>query len=441
MTDRTKPFFRVQTVDAVRTRAARVAPCPAERVELAGALGRSLAGELHAPADLPGFPRAVMDGYAVRSRDTFGTGESSPGYLCLVGEVPMGEVPAFTIVPGECARIGTGGMLPGGADAVVMVEHTRALADGTVEIIRPVAPGGHVLGPTDDAAAGQRLLPAGQRLRPQDLGLLAALGVTEVAVVTRPRVGILSTGDEVVPIDVAPRPGQVRDVNTHTLTAQVAEAGGIPVPMGLVADDPTRLRDAVQAARARSDLLLLSGGSSMGTRDLTVEIFRSFAGAELLVHGVAVAPGKPFIWVHTGAGGPACHLLGLPGQVASCMIAFHLFVEPILERMLGRAARSFTRFARRRATLARNLPSVPGREEYVRVRLERTGGDGAREAPDGDGPDGDAPDDSPDAWRAEPLFGKSGLIRTLTAGHGLVRVPAHAEGLDEGTPVTVLLYP
>jgi molybdopterin molybdotransferase len=322
-------------------------------------------------------------------------------------------------------------MLPDGADAVVMVEHTRVLDDGTVEVCKPVAPGGHVLGPTDDAAAGQALLAAGQRLRAQDLGLLAALGQSTVSVIMRPRVGIISTGDEVVPIDVEPRPGQIRDVNTHTLTAQVVAAGGLPIPLGLIPDDAARLRAAVSGAREQCDLVLLSGGSSMGTRDLTVEIFRSFEGAELLVHGVSVAPGKPFIWVRAGES----HLLGLPGQVTSCMVSFHLFVEPILERMLGREARSFTRFGRRQAALSRNLPSVSGREEYVRVRLVRAG-DGLGGRP-GDGPG----DDSRDEWLAEPLFGKSGLIRTLTEGHGLVRVPANSEGLDEGTPVTVLLYP
>ena len=259
------------------------------------------------------------------------------------------------------------------------------------------------------------LLAAGQRLRAQDLGLLAALGQATVSVIVQPRVGILSTGDEVVPVTDDPRPGQVRDVNTHTLIAQVTAAGGEPLPLGLIPDDESRLRAAVVDARERSDLVLLSGGSSMGVRDLTAEIFLSVEGAEMLVHGVSVAPGKPFIWVRAGRG----HLLGLPGQVTSCLISFHLFVEPILERMLGREARSFTRFGRLPAVLTRNLPSVSGREEYVRVKLARSG----------------------DGWLAEPIFGKSGLIRTLTQGQGLVRIAANSEGLDERTPVTVLLYP
>jgi molybdopterin molybdotransferase len=410
-----KPFFKVQTVAEVWARARSIVARSPESIDLAEARGRTLAEPMRAPADLPGFTRSTMDGFAVRSRDTFGTSEGSPAYLRPAGEVVMGEVPTFAVNPGECARIGTGGMLPEGADAVVMVEHTRVLEDGSVEVCKPVAPGGHLLGPTDDAAAGQRLLPAGQRLRAQDLGLLAALGQSRVSVIARPRVGILSTGDEVIPITAEPRPGQVRDVNTHTLTAQVTAAGGLPLPLGLIPDDEASLREAVADAREQCDLLLLSGGSSMGLRDLTAEIFLSFEGAELLVHGVSVAPGKPFIWVRAGQS----HLLGLPGQVTSCMISFHLFVEPILERMLGREARAFTRFGRSPAVLTRNLPSVSGREEYVRVKLRSSG----------------------DAGLAEPLFGKSGLIRTLTEGHGLVRIPANSEGLDEGTPVTVLLYP
>ena len=411
-----KPFFHVQTVAEVHGYARQIEPLASEEVELDQALGRSLARELTAPHDLPGFTRSTMDGYAVRGRDTFGATETEPGYLTLIGEVKMGQAPDFSLGPGQCARIGTGGMLPPGADAVVMVEHTRLLDDGTVEIARSVAPGTHVLGAADDAAQGQVLLPAGQCLRPQDLGLLAGLGVTRVAVIRRPRVGIISTGDEVVPVSAQPGPGQVRDVNTHTLAALVTQAGGEPRPLGLVDDNEKRLRAKVAESLETCDLTLLSGGSSVGVRDLTAEVFLSFPGARMLVHGVSVSPGKPFIWVEAGGR----HLLGLPGQVASCMVAFHVLAEPLLERMLGREALPFTRFGRLPARLTRNLPSAQGREDYARVRVSANG-DGT--------------------WQAEPLFGKSGLIRTLTQGHGLVRVPQESEGLDKGSPVEVLLFP
>lgn len=411
-----KPFFNVQNVEQVHAYAQKIERLSTEEVDLAGALGRSLAAEFAAPHDLPGFIRATMDGYAVRGRDTFGATETEPGYLALIGEVMMGRTPPFKVGPGQCARIGTGGMLPQGADAVVMVEHTRLLDDGSVEIAKSVAPGTHILGAADDAEAGQVLLPSGQCLRPQDLGLLAGLGLSRIAVARKPRVGIISTGDEVVPVESEPGPGQVRDVNTHTLAALITQAGGEPQAMGLVKDDEAALKAMVAKSLAENDLTLLSGGSSVGVRDLTAQVFMSFPQAQMLVHGVAVSPGKPFIWVQAGA----AHLIGLPGQVASCMVAFNILVDPILERMLGRSATPFTRFARLQAKLMRNLPSAQGREDYIRVRV---------------GANGDG------IWQAEPVFGKSGLIRTLTQGHGLVRVPLEKEGLDQGSQVEVLLFP
>ncbi|MBU1275702.1 MAG: molybdopterin molybdotransferase MoeA [Proteobacteria bacterium] len=410
-----KAFFKVRDVAMVHALAQELEPLPAEEVPLPQALGRSLARPLAAPADLPGFTRATMDGYAVRARDTFGAGEISPGYLHIVGEVRMGQAPEFSLEPGQCARIGTGGMLPPGSDAVVMVEHTRRLDDTSLEVATSVAPGANTLGPTDDAARGQELLPRGQRLRPQDLGLLAALGQEKVVVLRRPRVGIVSTGDEVVPVSAATSPGQVRDVNTYTLAAQISQAGGEPLPLGLVPDQANAIREAADRSLENCDLTLLSGGSSVGTRDFTSEVFLSFPGAELLVHGVAVSPGKPFLWVRAQAG----HLIGLPGQVASCLVAFYLLVEPILERLQGRPALPFARFARLPAVLARNIPSAPGREEYLRVSLDQQNG----------------------RWLAQPLFGKSGLLTTLIQGQGLVRVPKDCEGLDAGEAVEVLLFP
>lgn len=410
-----KPFFQVKTLGEVHDLAAGIAPLPAEAVAFAAAAGRTLASDLLAPHDLPGFRRATMDGYAVHSRSTFGASESAPGYLTLAGEVAMGSAPGFQVGPGQCGRIGTGGMLPEGADAVVMVEYTRVVEEEMIEVARAVAPGQNVMQPTDDAAAGDVLLPAGHRLRPQDVGLLAALGVTEVEAVRRPKVGIISSGDEVVSVDQVPGPGRVRDVNTYTLSCLLESAGAAPVVIGLVPDDVEALRGAVEQSMAECDLTLLSGGSSVGSRDLTAEVFTSFPGAELLVHGVSVAPGKPLVWVRAGEK----QLLGLPGPVASCMIAFHLFVEPILERLFGRPAAPFGRFARQDATLSRNVSAKPGREAFTRVRVYEQ--DGRRVA--------------------EPLFGKSGLLRTLTQGQGLVRIPLGHEGLDAGDTVTVLLFP
>jgi len=415
-----KPFFNLQTLESVHDLCSCIEVLGAERVALDSLLERTLARDLCAPSDLPGFARATMDGYAVHSADTFGSAETSPAYLTLVAEVPMGRVPeGLSVRRGECAQIATGGMLPDGADAVVMVEHTRAMTadSATIEVTKPVAPGANVLGPKDDAEKGHVLLPAGHCLRPQDLGLLAALGQIDAEVVRRPRVGIISSGDEIVTVDQCPAPGQVRDVNAHTLAALVRGAGGVPEAAGLVPDDRLLLSAAVEQALSGCDLILLSGGSSVGSRDLTEEVLTSFAGAELLVHGVSVAPGKPFIWVRVNDR----HLLGLPGQVTSCVIAFHLFVEPMIERMLGREARSFVRFGRREVTLTRSVPTVSGRETYVRVRISH--------------------DPESDVWLAEPLFGKSGLLRTLVQSQGLVRIPLGHEGFDAGAHVQALTFP
>jgi molybdopterin molybdotransferase len=410
-----KPFFQVQTLEQVWQRMSEVGCLPPESVPLERSAGRTLAEDFTAPHDLPGFARSTMDGYAVRARDTFGASESQPGYLTIRGEVMMGHVPKFNLGTGQCARIGTGGMLPEGADAVMMVEHTREADADTVEITRSVAPGANVIGPADDAETGQVLLPAGQVLRPQDVGLLAAMGVQRPQVVRRPRAGILSTGDEVVPVERTPEPGQVRDVNAHVLAVQIQAAGAEALPLGLVPDDPDRLRAAVDRSLENADLTLLSGGSSVGTRDLTAEIFQSVPSAELLVHGVSVAPGKPFIWVC----GEDHHLLGMPGHVTSCLVSFHLFVEPLLERLLGRPGRAFTRFGRLDAILTRNIAAAPGRELYQRVRVQR----------------------ADDGWLAEPVVGRSGLLRSLVQGHGLVRVPLGSEGLEEGAAIEVLLFP
>ena len=408
-------FFKVKSVAEVLNLAGHTSRLEPECVSLCQAPGRSLAEDFIAPHDLPGFTRSSMDGFAVRAKDTFGAGEGQPAYLELCGQVAMGQKPDFSLSPGRCARIGTGGMLPDGADAVVMVEHTRMLDETTVEITKPAAPGGNTLGPTDDAEKGRVLLKAGQVIRPQDAGLLAALGKGSVQVVRKPKVGIISTGDEVVPLEAVPGPGQVRDVNTHTLSAQVAQAGGEPIPLGLAPDQAEALKSMVAKSKESCDLTLLSGGSSVGVRDFTVEVFNSFPGAELLVHGVAVSPGKPFIWVKAGN----AHLLGLPGQVASCMVAFHLFAEPIMERMLGRTAEPFRLFTEARAKLTRPAPSANGREEYIRVRVSRNG----------------------DGLTAEPVFGKSGLLTTLIRGNGLLRIPARSEGLYQDDLGQVFLFP
>lgn len=392
----------------------RFAPTAPELLPFTTALERILAAPLLSPEDLPLGDRSCMDGYALGAADTFGASEGNPAYLECRRSIEINEWPCFTLAPGECAWIPTGGFLPPGADSVVMVEHTQDIGAGTIEIRQSVAPGENVMFRGEDARRDEALLSAGTRLRVPEIGLLAALGITEVLVHRRPRVGILSTGDEIVPVDAQPRPGEMRDVNSHAICALVAQAGGEARRLGIAPDDPRALHEALARGLVDHDALFLSGGSSKGTRDHTLDAVAALPGAQILAHGVAMAPGKPTILARVGDK----PILGLPGQVGSAQVVMLVLGQPLV-RHLGGDARAFDESRRpvRRARLARNLASRPGREDYVRVRLENT----------------------PTGLLAHPLLGKSGLLRTLLQSHGLLRVGAETEGLVEGQEVEVWL--
>lgn len=405
-------FFKVVDIDTVYALRTRFPVVAAEQIPLGSAAGRILAETVSAQLDIPGFARATMDGYALQGSATFGASESNPGYLTVVGEVAMGTQPAAGIGPGEAVRIATGGMLPPGADAVVMIEHTEALDDTAIEVYKSVAPGQHVVARGEDIATGDSLLERGQPVRPQEAGLLAALGHQTVTVFRKPRIGIISTGDEVVSVDAMPGPGQIRDVNSTTLSAMAAAAGGAPRHYGIVGDRFEHLQTACARALAENDMVLISGGSSVGMRDFTIQAFEAQPDAEIMVHGVSISPGKPTILARSGLK----PMWGLPGHVTSAMVVFHVLVQPFVAYLGGldeRFQRSFTIPCR----LARNLASAQGRVDFVRVRLVNRDGQ----------------------WQAEPLLGKSGLIRTMVGADGLVRIEAHLEGLDKGTLVAVEL--
>jgi molybdopterin molybdotransferase len=372
------------------------------------ARGRVLAEDLFAGEDLPAGPRSAMDGYALRAADLFGAGEGSPAYLDCVARIAVNEYPAFALEPGQCAWIPTGGFLPAGADGVVMVEYTQEIGAGTIEVRTSAVPGENVMERGEDAAAGQLALSAGRLLRTQEVGLLAALGVTEVGAHRRPRVGLLSTGDELVPVTIQPAPGQIRDVNSTTTACLAEEAGGEPIGYGIVGDDLAPLTAALARALAECDVVFLSGGSSKGTRDHTVAALEALPGAELLAHGVRLSPGKPTILARVGAKA----VVGLPGQVVMTVLG-----QPFIRHLAGdRQAFDELRRPLRRARLARNLRSSQGREDYVRVHLEP------------------APGELP---AAQPVVGKSGLLRTLLQSQGLLVIPAEAEGFREGEEVDV----
>lgn len=383
-----------------------------EWASLAQALNRVIAEPIHAPHPMPLFARAEVDGYAVRAGDTYGASDGLPTYLQVIGEVVMGKAPLFQILPGQAAIIHTGGMLPMGANAVVMVEHTQKVGEGEVEILRPVAAGEGVIVVGEDVEQGQRVLEAGVRLRPAELGALAALGIVEVSVYRQPYVGILSTGDEVIPAEQKPQPGQVRDVNSHTLAAIVRQTGGEPVFYGIVPDDFDALLERAAKALDACDMLVITAGSSASARDMTAEVIKRLGAPGVLVHGVNTKPGRPTI-LGVADGKPVA---GLPGNPVSALINAWLFVLPAMAHLQGqthlRPAPSVT------AELSTNLPSEAGREDWWPVRLSRAGG----------------------KWVAEPIFYKSNLIFKLAEADGLLKVPANDTGLEAGRVAEVFLW-
>lgn len=387
-----------------------------ERIALADGLGRFLGEDVIAPDALPPFARSTMDGYAVRARDTFGCSESEPALLPVRGEIVMGRSGrTISLQPGDTARIWTGGELADRADAVVMLEYTRQIDETTIEIFKAVAPGENVIQAGDDFRQGSPVISKGSRLRPQDLGVLAGLGITEISVFRKPLVGIISTGDELVEPHRTPAAGQIRDINSTTLTGMVLEAGGIPLPLGIIGDNHEEMLHACRATLARPvDLLLLSGGSSVGKRDFTLAVFEELEQTELLAHGVSIRPGKPTILARHGKSA----LFGLPGHAASAMVVFYLFVRPLLHFMCG--ARK-TDLQRLMATTGEQIPSAIGREDYVRVRLDYL-------------PENIIP-------VAHPVYGKSGLLKPLVASDGLLKIGRDCEGLDQGEQAEVLLFP
>lgn len=379
-----------------------------EEVEVQDALGRVLAVDLFSPIPLPTFPRANMDGYAVRSQETFGASDGLPAYLKLTGEAPMGQAPRIPVRPGETVRVHTGGMIPEGADAVVMLEHTQQVDQTTIEVYRPVAPGENVVQLGEDVKEGERLLAKGHRLRPQDIGGLLGVGIVEVRVFRRPPVAIIATGDEVVPPEMQPGPGQIRDINSSTIATLVREAGGIPKPLGIVKDNSQALKEMAGRAMTEADAVIFSAGSSVSTRDMTAEVIGTLGKPGVLVHGVALKPGKPTILALCD-GKP---VFGLPGNPVSTFVTFDLFVRPALYHLTGTVAPPRPTVT---ARLIKNLASIPGREDYIPVRLVEGQGE----------------------LLAEPVFGKSNLIYTLVKADGFVVIPLDSGGLPAGAMVQV----
>jgi len=406
---RGREFFTTRTVAEALAGFRPARRTPAETIPLTDALHRIPAAPVTAAHSLPGFARSTVDGYAVRAADTYGVSEGLPGYLDVAGAIRMGAAPDVAVSPGTAVAMPTGGMLPPGADAVVMVEYTAEAMSGTIEVVRPVAPGDGVIRADEDAAPGTAIVPAGRPLRAQDLGMLAAAGVTSVTVHARPAVTVFSTGDEVVPPDTAAlMPGQVRDATAVALAALISEAGGDPVPGGIVADDPGLLEAALRPALDDSDVIVVSAGSSVGARDETAAAVGRLGEPGIWCHGLAIKPGKPTLLAECAD----VPVIGLPGNPRSALVVFRLIGMPLVRLVAGCTLPPAE--ATVRARLDRDLASATGRLDVVQVRV--SGG------------------------CASPVFGMSALLSVLTQADGYVIIPEEATGLGAVAEVDVTLY-
>jgi molybdopterin molybdotransferase len=406
-----KEFFKVKDLQTVLEYRTKFPQVEAEEIPLPETVGRVLAEDIVADVDLPDFPRAIVDGYALQGASTFGASESNPAFLTVTASVAMGESPKVTIGPGEAVRIATGGMLPQGADSVAMLEHTEAIDDATIEVYRSVAPGQNMIAIGEDIKKKSGVLMPGRLIRPQEAGLLAALGKQKVAVFQRPVIGIISTGDEIIPINAAPTLGQIRDINTYTLTGLIHQAGAQAVSFGIVRDNFETLLEKCKLALDQCDMILISGGSSVGARDFTVDVLSALQDAKVLVHGISISPGKPTILAKVQNKA----FWGMPGHVVSSMIVFSRVVRPFVEHLSGQI-REQEKEHRLNARLSRNVASRQGRIDFIRVRLRREEGR---------------------LW-ADPVLGKSGLISTMVFADGLLEIDINTEGLDKGTVVEVI---
>jgi molybdopterin molybdotransferase len=404
-----REFFTTRTVAQALAGFRPARRTRTETVPLHLALRRVPGLPVTAPHPLPGFPRSTVDGYAVRAADTYGVSEGLPGYLTVTGAVRMGAAPEDAVTPGGAVAMPTGGVIPPGADAVVMIEYTAEVMPGTIEVVRPVAPGEGVVRADEDARPGDEIIGAGRPLRPQDLGMLAAAGVTSVPVHKKPVVTIFSTGDEVVPADTPElKPGQVRDATAAALAALVTDAGGEPVFGGIMPDDPGALETALRDALPASDVLVISAGSSVGARDETANAVARLGEPGIWCHGLAIKPGKPTLLAEC-AGVP---VIGLPGNPRSALVVFRLIGAPVVRLVGGCPAPPPEPSTR--ARLSRDLASVTGRLDVVQVKVS----DGV----------------------AVPVFGLSALLSVLTAADGYIVIPDEATGLDAGSEVNVILY-
>ena len=383
-----------------------------ETVKTNLAIGRVTAGPIYSSDNLPTFPRSTMDGYAVIASDTYGSTESIPTYINLIGEIPMGQPSDLILTRGNIAKVHTGSMLPEGSDAVVMVENTQIVDAQTIEIVRPVAPGENILQVGDDIAKGQIILPEGHLMRAQDIGGLMGLGITELNVYGRPKVVIISTGDELIPPNKDLTPGKIRDINTYSLAALTLQSGAIPLTTPIIGDSFEELLDTARKSILEADMLVISAGSSVSTRDLTSAVISNLGDPGILVHGISIKPGKPSILASI-EGTP---VVGLPGNPVSALVIFDIFCIPSIYMLSGCSTPPDKPNVDARIT--HNLASIPGREDYIPVKLRTEG----------------------EILLADPIFGESNLITTVMKADGLIKIPLDKSGIYQGEIVNAKMF-
>lgn len=381
-------------------------PLVAQAVSLNDAFNRITAQDIISAENLPAFSRSTVDGYALAAEDIFGCSESSPGYLENVGEIKMGKSTTITLTKGQCCWIPTGGMLPEGANAVIMVEYTEKLDEKTILSFHAVGPWENVMQTGEDITTGQLIMEKDQTVRAADIGLLASLGITSLEVVKPYNIGIISTGDEIVPIDYKLKPGEIRDVNSHALYAAVQSCGGRPSIYPLVSDQFAELQQAVEKGLKENDILIMSGGSSVGIMDVTLEVLMTIPQAQILFHGIAVKPGKPTLAVQIGKK----LVIGLPGHPVSALTVFYILAAPLLRRN--------NNLNSCQGYLTLNIASQAGRDDFIPVAVERQEGRNI----------------------IRPLLGKSGLMSILSQSQGYIHIPNEQQGVKAGQIMKVITY-
>ncbi|RKD31645.1 gephyrin-like molybdotransferase Glp [Thermohalobacter berrensis] len=398
-------FFKVVSIEEAREKLInnfKDYKLPIEEVDILDSLNRVLAEDIISNINVPEFNRSTVDGYAIKSSDSHGANESMPSFLNIVGEVKMGENTNIKIKSGEAVYVPTGGMIPEGADSVIMIENAERLDENTIAVYKAISPGENLIFKGDDIKKGELVLEKGKRVTSQDIGALAAIGISKVKVYRRPKFYVISTGDEIIDIDEELEIGKIRDINGYSLSALIKKIGGEVVDKVIVKDDFDLLKEEMEKALSLSDIVLISGGSSVGARDYTYDLINSFDDIGVFVHGVSIKPGKPTLIGR--ANGKA--VFGLPGHPVSAIIVFKVFVEHFIKELIDYKEE----IRKTKAIMDFNVHSSPGKETYQMVTLEERDG----------------------KLYATPIFGKSGMITLLSKSNGYIVIKSHEEGVTKG---------